>query len=162
MNKKLTLEQYLMGRDKTAPIDDEMRTSALHLISKVNELLEHFYASESAASARSITSGYRPVEINTAVKNAAKGSHHQFCRAVDLLDTDRKLMKFCLANLELLQKLDLWMEDPRWTKGKVTNWLHLQVVSPKSGKRIFVPSSAPALDPKVWDGKYDSKYDKKS
>jgi hypothetical protein len=161
MDQKVTLDQYLMGRDKTAPIDDEMRTSALHLLSKINELLNHFYKAHPEASRRVVTSGYRPSAINAKVGGAAK-SHHQSCRAVDLLDTDRKLMSFCLENLHILQELDLWMEDPRWTKGRVTNWVHLQIVSPKSGKRIFIPSSAPALDPNVWDGKYDKKYDKQS
>lgn len=155
MDKKLTLEQFLMGRDKQHPIDDEMRTSALHLLSKVNELLSRFYKNEK--SIRVITSGYRPAAINSNV-GGAKKSHHQACRAMDISDADRKLAKFCLDNLDLLDSLDLWIEDPRWTK----NWVHFQLVSPASGKRVYVPSTAPATDPSFWDGKYDTKYDKKS
>ncbi len=145
-----------MGRDKDSPIDDEMRTSAQHLLSKVNELLEHFYKAN-PGSTRTITSGYRPAAINASV-GGAKKSHHQACRAVDISDQDRKLAKFCLDNLQLLDELGLWIEDPRWTK----NWLHFQLVSPSSGKRVFVPNTSPATDPGFWDGKYDSKYDKKS
>jgi hypothetical protein len=155
MDKKLTLDQFLMGRDKAHPIDDDMRTSSLHLLSRVNELLEHFYKKEK--DNRVITSGYRPAAVNASV-GGAKKSHHQACRAVDISDADRKLARFCLDNLDLLDDLGLWMEDPRWTN----TWVHFQLVSPGSGKRIFVPSSAQATDPSFWDGKYDTKYDKKS
>ena len=157
MDSKLTIDQFLMGRDKQAPVDDDMRTSALHVLNRVNQLLEAFYKADPGAAKRVITSGYRPAQINAAA-GGAKKSHHQACRAVDLSDSDRKLAKFCLANLDLLQKLDLWIEDPRWTK----NWVHFQILSPASGKRVFVPSTAAAADASFWDGKYESKYDKKS
>lgn len=156
MGKKITIDQFLMGRDKASPIDDEMRTSAQHLLSKINEFMEHFYKANPNAQ-RVVTSGYRPAAINAKV-GGAKKSHHQACRAVDLSDSDRRLANFCLDNLQLLADLGLWIEDPRWTR----NWVHFQLVSPASGKRVFVPNSSPSTDPGFWDGKYDSKYDKKS
>lgn len=127
----LTLEQYLMGRDKDAPIDDEMRTNALHLLSRVNELLERFYA-ETGASKRVISSGYRPATINAKV-GGAKKSNHMTCKAIDLSDADGKLDAWLTD--KILEEFDLYREHPHATKG----WTHIQIVSPKSGRRTFYP-----------------------
>jgi hypothetical protein len=41
----------------------------------------------------------------------------------------------------LLQEIGLWIENPMWTP----TWVHLQIVPPHSGRRIFVPSENPPL-----------------
>ena len=41
----------------------------------------------------------------------------------------------------LLEQLGLYMERPQWTP----DWVHLQVRAPKSGRRVYVPSSKPPL-----------------
>lgn len=127
----LTLDKYLMGRDKANPIDDEQRTNALHLLSRVNELLKQFYE-ETGAQARVITSGYRPAAIN-AKAGGAKKSKHMLCAAVDLSDADRKLAHW--LTVDILDKYDLHMESATATP----TWIHLQIFPPKSGKRIFFP-----------------------
>jgi hypothetical protein len=67
------------------------------------------------------------------------GSQHLQGAAVDLQDTkDQKLAKFCIENLELLQQLGLYMEDPKRT-AHPNPWVHLQVAPPASGNRIFQP-----------------------
>lgn len=86
-------------------------------------------------TALSVSSGFRPATINVHVKGAAVRSHHIMGRAVDLVDADGSIGKWCLANLDALEKAGLWLEDPSYTKV----WCHLQTVPPKSGKRVFQP-----------------------
>lgn len=129
---KITLDQYLMGRDKANPIDDEQRTNALHLLSRVNALLEAFYAANPGAKVRTVTSGYRPAAINAKV-GGAKRSKHMICAAIDLSDSDRLLAKW--LTVEILKEHDLYMESFVATP----TWVHLQLTPPRSGKRIFLP-----------------------
>lgn len=82
-----------------------------------------------------VTSGYRPTEINTKVKGAAKGSNHLLCRAADISDPHADLATWCLGNLDLLEHFELWMESPKHTPG----WVHLQICPPRSNNRVFVP-----------------------
>lgn len=62
------------------------------------------------------------------------GSQHLVCAAIDVYDKDGSLMKFCKANVKLLEECELWMEEeddiPR---------CHFQIFPPKSGKRFFKP-----------------------
>jgi hypothetical protein len=155
---KYTLDEFLMGREKQYPIDEDMRTNAQHTLTKLNEFMSLFYAANSSLKKLPITSGYRPAAINEKTANSAKKSNHMVCLAADIFDPERKLAKFCLDNLDKLAEIGLWVEDFRWTP----NWTHFQIVSPKSGKRVFVPSTTPAKDPSFWDGNYDSKHDKVS
>ena len=37
------------------------------------------------------------------------------------------------------------MEDPQWTP----TWVHLQIVPPGSRRRVYIPSSKPALAAKL-------------
>lgn len=79
-----------------------------------------------------VTSGYRTPEHNASV-GGAPNSAHIFCMAADFSDPDRKLAEFCLANLDLLEKCGLYMEDPSFTP----NWVHLQIR--KAHMRVFIP-----------------------
>lgn len=153
---KYTMDEFLMGRDKDYPIDEDIKLNAAHTLSRVNEFMAFFYEKNPNAKKRPITSGYRPAAINDKTANSAKKSNHQICLACDIADADRVLARFCLANMDKLVELGLWLEDFRYTK----TWTHFQIVSPKSGKRIFVPSLNPPQDPDFWDGKYEKKYDK--
>jgi hypothetical protein len=89
-------------------------------------------------------------------KNAAAKSTHLIGAAADIDDdTDASLWLWLKPRLSLLKDFGLWMEDPRWTHGAVGTWCHFQCVPPGSGRRIFVPSTAPAAAPHLWDGVYD-------
>lgn len=83
----------------------------------------------------SISSGYRPAYINEKTKNAAKHSLHMICAACDIEDPTGELAKFCLADIPMLEHIELWVEDPAYTKG----WVHVQLYPPRSGKRVFIP-----------------------
>lgn len=107
----------------------ELRDNAATTISLVNALLAAF------GHDRGITSGWRPVEVNKLVPGAALRSNHTRCLACDVADADGLLDAWCLANLDLLERLGLWLESPVKTPG----WCHLQIVPPKSGNRVFLP-----------------------
>lgn len=102
-----------------------------------------------------VSSGWRPSAINAKTPGAAAKSNHLLGLAVDIVDTDGKLWEWVMQNLQLMKDLGVYLEDKRWTKG----WVHFQIVAPKSKKRIFVPSTAPASAPEAWNGQYDSKFD---
>lgn len=91
-----------------------------------------------------VTSGYRSMYDHKRIYNA-KGifdeskipmkSKHLSGEAVDIYDPNQELQKWCLYNTKLLIEIGLWMEDFSATK----NWVHFQIVPPKSGKRFFMP-----------------------
>ena len=89
-----------------------------------------------------MASGWRPAAINDATANAAKLSKHLTGEGIDLRDTGtRDLARWCLRNLDALEEIGLWMEDPQWTP----SWVHLQIVPPNSHRRVYCPSSRPPL-----------------
>ena len=77
-----------------------------------------------------ITSGSRCEKHNKKI-GGSKNSNHVKGLALDLMRTDA-LEDFSLKNLETL---DIYIEDLAYTK----NWIHVQIVPPKSKQRIFKP-----------------------
>jgi hypothetical protein len=128
----ITMADYWMGRDRTHAdeLTPDIRANASVIVDKVNRLLHA--AGRTTASVRS---GWRPVEVNAATSGAAPGSKHLTARACDVADPDRSLARWCLANLDQLEFIGLWMEDPAYTH----SWVHLQSVAPGSGRRVFRP-----------------------
>lgn len=142
----LTLAQYWNGRDDAYQEECTLaiRRNAAALLAAVNTLLK--CAEDDGVTALGVSSGWRPQAVNDRTSNAGKHSRHISGEAVDLTDhPDRSLARWCLRNLDRLAGLRLWMEDPRWTGAAASPWVHLQSVPPGSGKRVYVPSSAPAL-----------------
>jgi hypothetical protein len=141
----ISLANYFNGRDKkyVRELDDEIRNNAALTVSRVNRLLG--IAAEEGIECDTVNSGWRPLAVNDKTSNAAKGSKHIKALAVDLGDSpQRDFARWCLRNLKHLESIGLWMEDPRWTP----SWVHLQIVPPGSGKRVFVPSiKAPLAAP---------------
>lgn len=147
----LTKDELLMGRDKQFPAAYTPQISA-----NLDKTLAIFNQVRAAyGKPMNVRSGWRPPEINEATSNAAKGSNHLWGMACDFADNDGSLWKWCMFNLALLQKLGIYLEDKRWTP----TWVHMQIVPPGSKKRIYIPSANPAINPKLWDGKYDAKFD---
>ena len=125
----LTLDEYFMGRD-LAYMDEltgAIRVNAHDLVERVNRLLGLY------GSTPPVNSGWRPKAVNDATPGAAKNSRHLTGQAVDLQDRDGKLKAWCMAHLDDLDRIGLWMEDGRDTR----TWCHLQNVAPWSGVRIF-------------------------
>ncbi|RPJ47203.1 MAG: hypothetical protein EHM16_06775 [Betaproteobacteria bacterium] len=127
----LLLRDYYMGRDKLyrSELTRELRANARDTLRRVNRLLRR------AGMMRKVSSGWRPAAINAGVPGAAKGSRHLTCLAIDLEDRDGALDAWCLAHLDVLETLGLWLENPQATIG----WCHLQTRPPRSGSRVFMP-----------------------
>ncbi len=142
----IDLSTYYNGREEAfkGELTDEIRRNAEDMVAKANQLLKR----AGLQHVCSVNSGWRPRQVNDATPNASATSYHLTGRAVDLPDPDRTLTAWCVNNLEVLAEIGLWMEDPRWTyDGNGDHWVHVQTVPPKSGRRVFVPSEAPAKDP---------------
>ncbi len=127
----ITLDDYYMGRDKQYPqeLSEELCSNAAAVVERVNRLLAR------AGLARSVSSGWRPAAVNATVPGASPRSRHLTCQAIDVADDDDRLDAWCMAHLEVLEELGLWLEHPDATP----RWCHLQIVPPGSGKRVFEP-----------------------
>lgn len=123
----ISLEAYLMGRDKEFPLTEQMKADAAVTVERVNQLLAQF------GEFRKVTSGYRPPEINQKVPGASEHSNHTLCRACDIYDPKGDLDRWCIKYEEVLRVLGLWIEHHSETPG----WCHCQIVPPKSGSRFF-------------------------
>lgn len=141
--KMITLNQYWAERDLKYPKEctDAIRVNAAGTVRAVNKLL--YLASLDDIIRDAVTSGWRPVAINDATANAASHSNHLTAEAVDIADGNRVFALWCFNNPDKLEECGLWAEDFRWTP----TWVHLQVVPPKSGKRIYIPSTKPPTAP---------------
>jgi hypothetical protein len=135
----VSLEQYYMGRDKQFPseLTPELKQNAKRLLETVHNLL----ADLAWSTPVKVSSGWRPQAVNAKVKGAAKKSLHQMCLAVDLMDDKTQTLgKLILSRPELLEKHGLWLEDLGATKGKFTNWVHLDLGTRTPRKiRVFKP-----------------------
>lgn len=127
----ISLADYFMGRDRTHAheLTAALRANAALTVERANRLLAR------AGLAGVVTSGWRPSAINAAVPNASPRSKHLSCQAIDLDDTDDALDDWCLSHLPALAEIGLWLEHPDATPG----WCHLQIVPPRSGRRVFMP-----------------------
>lgn len=142
----ITVEQYFMGRDLeySSECSEAIRNNAAETVRLTNQL-------KSLAMIRDgftfpdneVASGWRPAAVNDATSHAAAHSRHLTAQALDTHDPERLFARWCLRNLNELETIGLWMEDPRWTP----TWVHLQTQPPGSGHRIFIPSSAAPMAP---------------
>lgn len=82
-----------------------------------------------------VTSGLRSLELQMKVNPSAPKSHHLMGEAADILDQGGVLKEWVKANLALIEEIGLWMEDFAHTP----NWVHFQIVPPRSGNRFFIP-----------------------
>lgn len=148
----LTRENMLKGRDKQFPSDwnQQLSDNLDETISKVNQFLV-----AAGLADRQPTSGYRPPAVNASTKGAAPKSNHMLGMAADVEDADGKVWAACIANLALLKKLGLYLEDKRWCNG----WTHFQTIRPPSRKRIFIPHAGVPPQSPYFDGRYDSSFD---
>lgn len=135
MSDILTLNDYLTSsnrypeRLKSPELNDTIKANATELLKRVNALLAELGITEA-----SISSGFRPSSVNSAIPNAAKKSAHMTGEALDIVDDkSQSLCKACTK--ELLIKHGLYREDSDYTKG----WCHLQTRVTGSGNRVFKP-----------------------
>ena len=139
---RITLDHYLMGRDAVYFHDftPEIKANAERTVTLTNALLAVLETEGIPLEAHPntlsiVASGWRPPQINNQVKGAAVRSKHMAGEAVDLYDPDGLIDEYLLKHPEPLISLGLYQEHPSATKG----WAHVQIVPPKSGKRVFYP-----------------------
>lgn len=144
----ITVDEILKNRISRHDLKPDYRLNLNVLLAKINVVRKCY------GMPMSVSSGYRSPEDNR-IAGGAPNSLHMKCAAVDIKDENVKLWKWCLTHLPLLKLEGIWLEDKRWTP----SWVHFQIFSPLSGRRIFVPSARPPLDPKIWDGVYDRNFD---
>ena len=122
----ITLQQYLMGREKEYPLSLEQALNAADLLSRVNYLLAKL------GIVANVSSGYRPGHYNKAAGGAIK-SNHLICKAIDLKDSTGIIANTLRNNVKLLEECGLWLENPDRTNG----WAHLD--TKQRTNRIFNP-----------------------
>lgn len=153
----LTEEHYfkLHGRPTTTALIENAR----EWLRRANMMLDYALAAGvepgvDTESGNHIASGHRPAGVNARTANAAVASTHLTCEGGDIQDKlGRALAIFCVVNESLLIQCELWMECPRWTGGRTNTdpWCHWQTKAPRSGNRIYVPSSQPPSDPHFYE-----------
>lgn len=141
----ITLADYFMGRDHgefSDELTDAMRRSAEQTVKRVNSFLDMAAACGvtldiNPSTGTLVSSGWRPLAVNKSIPAAAPKSKHMSCEACDIYDPDGDLDDWAMGSdgQAALMKCGLWLEHPSATKG----WSHLQILPPRSGKRVFYP-----------------------
>lgn len=126
-SKYFKTSEYLKDREIEYPLSPILVSNMKHLLELIDVVrMEWGYPLQ-------ISSGYRPGRYNKTAGGSVN-SAHLTCEAVDLVDIDGSLARFC-ANVNKLAGWGLYMENSERTPG----WVHLQTRAPKSGNRIFNP-----------------------
>lgn len=126
----ITMQEILMGRVNFLDLPEELQKNGEALLEAVNKFRKEY------GKPMYVSSGYRSPEINKATAGSAKNSAHMSLQACDFKD-DGSIFEFIKKDPTILERCNLYMEDPRWTP----TWIHLQVRKPASGNRIFLPYS---------------------
>lgn len=133
----ITLADYWKGRDKefSAILTDDIIASAMRTVERANALIDRYVQMTGDREMRTVTSGWRPPGINATTPGAAPRSKHMTGKAIDISDPEGDIDQWCLDHPDVMEELELWQEHPSATKG----WCHVQIVPPKSGRRVFYP-----------------------
>jgi hypothetical protein len=137
----ITVDDYFMGRRDTHSLamSPSIERNATRTVNTVNALLalSGLHVPLHPTTRTPVSSGWRPPTVNASTPNAATNSKHMTGEAVDLYDPDGDLDEWLLTDdgQAALKRVGLWMEHPASTRG----WSHLQIVPPRSGRRVFYP-----------------------
>lgn len=132
----IQISDYLGRWAKHPEVTEDVLKNAKVVVSKVSELLSRMGVDKVV-----ITSGFRPHAYNAQI-GGSKNSLHCKGLAIDLSDPDEKIGKWCVANVEALREIGLFMESLERThkdKEPQKKWCHLQAKGPPSGNIIFLP-----------------------
>lgn len=151
----ISINEILMGRATFESLPLDVQTNITELHKRINVIRAAY------GKPMRVNDGYRRPQDTP--KNGAAKSKHLTGQAIDIDDDDKGTLWFWLMQpqqMQLLQQVGLWLEHGCYTHCAAGSWVHAQIVPPLSGKRIFIPSSAPNPNTKFWSGKYNPKYDK--
>lgn len=133
LREYLTASGAYPDREKHPELTKEFLDNASRLLNAVNACLKELGVDTEKCK---VSSGFRPSGVNAQIANAAKKSLHTQCLAVDILDDAKQTLgNLCKSKPDVLRKHGLWLENPDFTKGKNTNWVHLDL-----GTRVDRPS----------------------
>lgn len=82
-----------------------------------------------------ITSGFRTPAEQKKINPKNMKSAHTLGAACDIYDHDGALWKWLMEHIALVEECGVYLESKNFTP----TWVHMQVVAPKSGNRIFLP-----------------------
>lgn len=139
LNAYLTASGAYPDRATHKELTPELKANASTLLEKVEGLFKDLGLD---LNKYNVSSGFRPSNVNSAIKNAAKKSLHQLCKAIDIVDDKlQTLAKLIESRPDLLKKHGLWLESPKATIGKNTNWVHLDDSTSRTDRpsRVFNP-----------------------
>lgn len=136
----ISMDELLEGKSLEDQSDDIQANLAV-LLERVNKIRTLW------ANAMTITSGLRTMEDHLRIyrEKAAKAgvpfdeskvplkSKHLYGQAVDIADSGLGLTAWLKANPQVLVDAELWCEEGN------TNWVHFQILPPRSGNRWFLP-----------------------
>lgn len=128
----LTSSGRYPDREKSEECTGEVRVNAADLAERVTKLLNELEFNTT------VTSGFRTQAANKST-NGAKRSAHMMGKACDLFDPQGAIANAIMAKLPLLEKYDLYLENPQYTKTSSGGWVHLQTQKTRSGNRVFNP-----------------------
>ena len=145
----VTIEQYAGRYLAHCDFTQERRANAVGLLAIVNPVLALAIADGVPLEVNPTTGclisgsgngGFRPQDCPI----GAPTSNHKQGRGIDIYDPRRLFARWCLRNIERLKALGVrGMENPQWTP----TWVHLQDITVKSGKFVFIPDTSPAKAP---------------
>jgi len=139
----ITMAAFWMGRDVryASEFNSEIESNGNRTVAYANALIDEFER-ETGIILERVASGWRPRGVNAKTANAGKKSNHIAALAIDIEDTkNRDFARWCAKNPDRLAAHGLYCERLEWTP----TWVHLSPVPPASGKRFYIPSTAPAL-----------------
>jgi uncharacterized protein YcbK (DUF882 family) len=134
----ITLQELLDGADISG-LDNTVQDNIKQLCEKLNKVRKAY------GKSMIITSGLRTMKHHLEIY-AKKGitdkskiplkSKHLYGQAADVFDPDGSLKTWIKNNIKVVEDAGLYMEDFKYTP----NWVHFQIVPPKSGNRFFIPA----------------------
>ena len=135
----ITLKQYWKARDVdfASELTQQINANAVETVRRANLFLALYHQDTGSAVPDNVNSGWRPLSVNAATKNASKNSPHLSAMAVDLSDDDEAIDRWIAsaAGRQALIDCDLYAEVASATP----RWSHLQTRKTASGRRIFKP-----------------------
>jgi uncharacterized protein YcbK (DUF882 family) len=138
---RISIQEYLgdHARNFAMSLTEDVMKNATATVERVNQLFQALEIAgikvERNSQGNYLNSGWRPAAYNATVKGAAVKSKHITAEAADLYDPDGAIDDYLMDNQIVLAGLGLYMEHPSATKG----WCHVQLVPPRSGRRVFYP-----------------------
>lgn len=136
----ISMDELLGGKELEDQSDD-IQANLPILLERVNKIRTLW------GKSMTVTSGVRTMEDHLRIyreKAEAAGvpfdeskvpmkSKHLYGQAVDIADSGLNLTTWLKANPQILVDAQLWCEEGN------ANWVHFQILPPKSGNRWFLP-----------------------